>query len=82
MSKAKKKAAAKPAKKTTATKTAQPAAKKSTAPAAKEHPMTKKHLHNETQEFYAAHPNAKPLIIIFILLSVTVLIYLMQVRLV
>lgn len=78
----KKKKTAKKATKSTSKKTtlASKSSTKTSAPKKEEHPLHKKHLHNEQEEFFAKNPNAKPLILIFILLSVAAFLYIIQVQ--
>jgi len=52
---------------------------KKAAPA-KQSLLQKKYLHTETEEFYAAHPNVKPLLILFLLIATAVFIYLVKIR--
>jgi hypothetical protein len=76
--------------KKTAKKSTKPAkkaapVKKSTKPAAKpaatsESALTKKHYHKEQEDFYAAHPNAKPLLVLFMLIAIAAFIYIIQVK--
>lgn len=70
-------------------KTAKPAAKKSapkkapakkSAPAKSESALNKRYLHSETEDFYARHPNIKPLLILFMLVATAVFIYLVKMR--
>lgn len=66
----------KAAKKAPAKKTAS----KKAAPKKSESALNKKYLHSETEDFYAAHPNVKPLLILFMLLAAAVFIYLLKMR--
>ena len=50
------------------------------APRKAEHPLTKRYLHNEQEEFYAKHPNVKPLLVLFMLVAAAAFIYIIQVR--
>ena len=52
---------------------------KKAAPA-QESLLQKKYLHTETEEFYVAHPNAKSLLILFLLIATAAFIYLVKVR--
>lgn len=42
--------------------------------------LTKRYLHSETEDFYAQHPNVKPLLVLFMLIAISAFIYLIKVR--
>jgi hypothetical protein len=66
-------------KKSTKKVTKKVAVKKS-ASSKKESLLTKRYLHAETEDFYAKHPNVKPLLILFMLIATAVFIYLIKLR--
>ena len=65
-------------KKAAAKKTTKKPVKK--AAPVKESGLNKRYLHAETEEFYASHPNVKPLLILFLLIATAVFIYLVKIR--
>lgn len=73
---------AKTAKSTKSKKTAtkKKAAIKTTPAPKSVHPLNKKYLHKEQEDFFASNPSAKPLIIIFLLLAIAAFIYIIQVQ--
>lgn len=73
---------AKKSKSTKSTKSTKSSVKKSTTAtkATTPHPLHKKYLHTEQEDFFAQNPSAKPLLIIFMLLAVAAFIYIIQVQ--